>query len=209
MLADGVTFRRMLVGIALAVLVVLNVALIFLNIHKSDREASAQQGTSQPQSTPVTTIVTSPAAATASPSTSAGSSSVATSTVPSTTVPSTTAPSTTTPRTTAPRTTVPSTRVSSSRPPAPSQPLRVSAESAVARPYQTLRLTGRYEKSNTLLRAQQFLGGRWTLFPLPTMTDGSGKFSTYVELGQRGQHRLRMVCPSTGAKSNVVTVTVR
>jgi hypothetical protein len=85
----------------------------------------------------------------------------------------------------------------------------VSAESSVARPYQTLRLTGRYEKSNTLLRAQQFLGGRWTLFPLPTMTDGSGKFSTYVELGQRGQQRLRMVCPSTGAKSNVVTVTVR
>jgi hypothetical protein len=204
MVADGVTFRRMLVGIALAVLVVVNVALIFLNIHKNDRAASASQ-----QTTPVTTVVTSPAAVTTSPSRSAGSSSVPSTTVPTTQVPSTTVPRTTVPRTTAPRTTAPSTHVSSSSPPAPSQTLiRLSAESGVAQPYQTLRLTGRYGKSNTVLRAQQYLGGRWVLFPLPTITNGAGKFSTYVELAQRGPHRLRMLCPSTGARSNVVSVTV-
>jgi hypothetical protein len=199
MVAEGVTFRRLLVGIALAVLVVLNVVLIFLNIHKSDHEAGAQQATSQPQPTPVTTVVTSPAVATTSPSTNAASSSAPSSDVPSSNVPSSNVP----------KTNVPSTHVSPSQPPTTSRTLiRLSAESNVARPYQTLALTGRYGKTNTLLRAQQYLGGRWVLFPLPTMTDGSGKFQTFVELAQRGPHRLRMVCPSTGARSNVVSVTV-
>ena len=35
---------------------------------------------------------------------------------------------------------------------------------------------------------QRWEGGKWLDFPLPTKTDQSGQFTTYVELGQPGRY---------------------
>ena len=47
----------------------------------------------------------------------------------------------------------------------------------------------------------------WTWFPLPVVTQPSGEFRAYVELGA-GQYRLRLVDPETGVKSQVLTLLV-
>jgi hypothetical protein len=87
--------------------------------------------------------------------------------------------------------------------------LTVVAATRFASPYETVRLKGQFVKSNSVLRVQQRQGTRWTTFPLPTTTDGSGRYNAYVELANPGPHELRVVSKETGAASNVVTVTVR
>jgi hypothetical protein len=41
----------------------------------------------------------------------------------------------------------------------------------------------------------------WLDFPLPTKTDQSGQFTTYVELEQPGRYWLRVVDPSSAVTS--------
>jgi len=48
---------------------------------------------------------------------------------------------------------------------------------------------------------QRWEDGKWLAFPLPTKTDKSGQFTAYVELGQPGRYRLRLLDPSTGLTS--------
>lgn len=88
--------------------------------------------------------------------------------------------------------------------------MRITAESLVVRPFETLRLDGKYVASDgaTTLRVQRGQSDRWITFPLPVTTDQSGNFTAYVELGKTGRHLLRVMDPTRNAISNVISVTV-
>jgi hypothetical protein len=53
-----------------------------------------------------------------------------------------------------------------------------------ARPFEAVRIQGTYRGgAGAFLRVQRWEGGKWLDFPLPTKTDQSGQFTTYVEFG--------------------------
>jgi hypothetical protein len=80
--------------------------------------------------------------------------------------------------------------------------IQVKDVAASARPFETVRIRGSYpDGADTLLRVQRWEDGKWLAFPLPTKTDKSGQFTAYVELGQPGRYRLRLLDPSTGLTS--------
>ena len=82
----------------------------------------------------------------------------------------------------------------------PSIQLEDSADAA--KPFQTVQLRGTYRGgADTSLRVQREEGGKWLDFPLPTQTDQSGQFTAYVELGQPGRYRLRMLDPDSDLTS--------
>src|SRR5687767_4081393 len=86
--------------------------------------------------------------------------------------------------------------------------LEDSADSA--RPFETVRIQGTYHGgADTFLRVQRWEGGQWLAFPLPTKTDQSGQFSTYVELGQPGRYRLRVLDPDSGVTSKPFVVVIK
>jgi len=71
-----------------------------------------------------------------------------------------------------------------------------------ARPFETVRIQGTYpEEGDTFLRVQRLEGGKWLDFPLPTKTDPSGQFTAFIELGQPGRYRLRVLDPDSGVAS--------
>ena len=71
-----------------------------------------------------------------------------------------------------------------------------------AKPFQTVRIQGTYPGGgDTFLRVQRWEGGKWLDFPLPTKTDSSGKFTAFIELGQPGRYRLRVLDPDSGVAS--------
>ena len=71
-----------------------------------------------------------------------------------------------------------------------------------AKPFQTVEIEGTYRGgADTSLRVQRWEGGRWLDFPLPTVTDQAGQFNAYVELGQPGRYRLRLLDPDSGVTS--------
>ena len=51
---------------------------------------------------------------------------------------------------------------------------------------------------DTFLQVQRWEGGKWLSFPVPTKTDQSGQFTAFVELGQPGRYRLRVLDPDSG-----------
>ena len=66
-----------------------------------------------------------------------------------------------------------------------------------AKPFQTVRIQGTYRGGgDTFLRVQRWEGGKWLDFPLPTKTNESGRFTAYIELGQPGRYRLRVLDPT-------------
>jgi hypothetical protein len=72
-----------------------------------------------------------------------------------------------------------------------------------ARSFQTVRIEGTYRHGpNTFVQVQRWEGGQWLAFPLPAKTDNSGRFTAFVEFGQPGRYRLRVVDPDTGVTSN-------
>ena len=80
--------------------------------------------------------------------------------------------------------------------------IQVKDVPASARPFETVRIRGSYrDGADTLLRVQRWEDGKWLAFPLPAKTDKSGQFTAYVELGQPGRYRLRLLDPSTGLTS--------
>jgi len=86
--------------------------------------------------------------------------------------------------------------------------LEDSADSA--RPFQTVRIQGSYRGgADTFLRVQRWQGGQWLAFPLPTKTDQSGRFTTYVELGQPGRYRLRVLDPGSGVQSKPFVLVIK
>ena len=80
---------------------------------------------------------------------------------------------------------------------------------ASARPFQTVRIQGKYSgRAETYLRVQHWDEGAWLAFPLPTKTDQSGKFTAYVELGQPGRYPLRVVDPNSGTTSKTFVILI-
>jgi hypothetical protein len=78
-----------------------------------------------------------------------------------------------------------------------------------SRPFQTVRVEGTYRSGpNTFLRVQRLEGGQWLAFPLPAKTDNSGRFTTFVELGQPGRYRLRVVDPDSGMTSKTFVLVI-
>ena len=86
--------------------------------------------------------------------------------------------------------------------------LENSADSA--KPFQTVQIQGTYRGgADASLRVQRWEGGQWLAFPLPTKTDQSGQFTAYVELGEPGRYRLRVLDPDSGVTSNPSVVVIK
>jgi hypothetical protein len=78
------------------------------------------------------------------------------------------------------------------------------------RTFQPVRIQGMYRGgANTFLRVQRWEKGRWLDFPIPTKTDHSGQFTTYVELGQPGPYRLRVLDPNSGVTSKAFVLVIK
>jgi hypothetical protein len=79
-----------------------------------------------------------------------------------------------------------------------------------ARPFQTVRIQGTYHGgANTFLRVQRWEKGKWLDFPVPTKTEQSGRFTTYVEFGQPGRYRLRLLDPNSGVTSKTFALVIK
>ena len=78
-----------------------------------------------------------------------------------------------------------------------------------AKPFQTVPIQGTYRGGgHTLLRVQRWEGGKWLDFPLPTKTDSSGQFTAFIELGQPGRYRLRVLDPDSGVASKTFVLVI-
>lgn len=74
--------------------------------------------------------------------------------------------------------------------------------------YERINLTGTYKApSGTVLQVQRREGGSWVDFPT-TATVANGSFTTYVETGQTGLNRFRMLAIGRDDTSNTVRVRV-
>ena len=101
--------------------------------------------------------------------------------------------------------------------PSPTSPATASPASAVriettervffGRPHETIAIPGTYHgvTAAATLRIQLRVPGGWEDFPLPVVTQETGSFRAYVELG-RGEYRLRLVDPATGTTSKALTL---
>jgi len=79
-----------------------------------------------------------------------------------------------------------------------------------ARAFETVRIRGKYPGgAETFLRVQRWEGDKWIAFPVPTKTDQSGKFTTYVEFEQPGRYKLRVLHPGTGVRSKTFVVVIK
>ena len=79
-----------------------------------------------------------------------------------------------------------------------------------ARPFETVRIQGMYHGgANTFLRVQRWEAGKWLAFPLPTKSDPSGRFTAYVEFGQPGRYRLRVLHPGSGVTSKSFVLVIK
>ena len=79
-----------------------------------------------------------------------------------------------------------------------------------ARPFQTVGIQGTYRGGvDTFLRVERWEGGKWLAFPLPTKTDQSGRFTAYVEFGQPGRYRLRMLDPNSRLTSKPFVLVIK
>jgi serine/threonine protein kinase len=82
------------------------------------------------------------------------------------------------------------------------QTIQLDNAASAAKPFQTVRMQGTYRGgADTSLRVQRWEGGQWLDFPLPTQTDQSGQFTAYVEFGQPGSYRLRVLDPDSDLTS--------
>jgi hypothetical protein len=71
-----------------------------------------------------------------------------------------------------------------------------------ARPFEAVRIQGVYPgRPKIFLRVQRLERGQWLDFPLPTKTNQSGQFTTYVELERPGRYWLRVVDPGSAVTS--------
>lgn len=85
--------------------------------------------------------------------------------------------------------------------------IQVKGLDASARPFETVRIEGKYPSgADTYLRVQRWDEGEWLAFPIPTKTDQSGQFTAYVELGQPGRYPLRVLDPDTGTTSKTFVI---
>jgi hypothetical protein len=82
------------------------------------------------------------------------------------------------------------------------------AEASVG-PMDNIDLTGVYPGGEgAILQVQRFEGGAWKDFPV-TASVSDETFATYVQTGQTGVNRFRVVDTDSGKASNEVKVTIR
>ncbi|MDN4160803.1 hypothetical protein [Nocardioides abyssi] len=91
---------------------------------------------------------------------------------------------------------------------APEDEISLSSGQTSVSPMQQIDLTGVYTGGEgAILQVQRFADGQWVDFPV-TASVSNETFSTYIQTGQLGENRFRMVDTSTGLESNEVTVTI-
>jgi serine/threonine protein kinase len=79
-----------------------------------------------------------------------------------------------------------------------------------AKPFQIVPIRGTHRGgADTFLRVERWEEGKWVPFPLPTKTDQSGQFTAYVELGQPGRYRLRVLNPDSGVTSEPSALVIK
>ena len=79
-----------------------------------------------------------------------------------------------------------------------------------AKPFEIVSIRGTHRGgTDTFLRVERWEGGEWVPFPLPTKTDQSGQFIAYVELGQPGRYRLRVLDPDSGVTSKPEALVIK
>jgi hypothetical protein len=92
----------------------------------------------------------------------------------------------------------------------PGETIQVEDSAYSAKPFQTVRIQGTYRGgADTFVRVQRLEEGRWLAFPLPAKTDQSGRFTLYVELGQPGRYRLRVLDAVSGVKSKSFVLVIK
>jgi hypothetical protein len=94
--------------------------------------------------------------------------------------------------------------------PAPVFRIETTSLTYFGRPFETVQIPGRYRgvSGSTRLRVQVEEPGGWTPYPLPIITQPSGQFRAFIELGEAGRYRLRIVDPARHRASQVVTLQV-
>ncbi len=90
------------------------------------------------------------------------------------------------------------------------RPILLRATTSTAEALDPVQVTGTYPgvPAGTKLVVQWRREGEWVALPLPTAVLATGRFSTYVQLGEEGQHRLRVVDTSAGTMSNSITLRI-
>ena len=92
----------------------------------------------------------------------------------------------------------------------PEETIQLTDLVASAKPFESVRIQGTYSgRAETFIRVQRWEGGMWLDFPLLTKTDRVGQFTTYVELGQPGRYRLRVVDPDSAATSEPFVLVIK
>jgi len=79
-----------------------------------------------------------------------------------------------------------------------------------AEPFQAVRIQGTYHGgADRFLHVQRWEGGKWLAFPIPTKTDQSGYFATYVEFGKPGRYSLRVWEPDSNMTSKPFLLVIK
>lgn len=90
----------------------------------------------------------------------------------------------------------------------PDQEISLEAARPAVSPMANIDLTGVYgDGEGAILQVQRFENGSWSDFPVTTSVSDE-TFTTYVQTGQTGVNRFRVIDTDTGTASNQVKVTV-
>jgi hypothetical protein len=113
-----------------------------------------------------------------------------------------------------PRGLSPSAGVSSASDPRNGSPevkiIQLEGVAGSAEPFQAVRIQGTYHGgADRFLRVQRWEGGKWLAFPIPTKTDQSGYFATYVEFGKPGRYPLRVWDPDSNMTSKPFVLVIK
>lgn len=88
------------------------------------------------------------------------------------------------------------------------KPISLSAGQTSVSPMERIDLTGTYQGGEgAVLQVQRLEGGTWTDFPV-TVSVSNATFTTYVQTGQAGTVKFRVLDTSSEKASNPVTVSI-
>ena len=91
----------------------------------------------------------------------------------------------------------------------PDNRISLQAAQTSVGPMQNIDLTGVYpDGEGAILQVQRFENGGWVDFPASPISVGDATFATYVQTGQPGVQRFRVIDTDTRKASNEVKVTV-
>ena len=91
----------------------------------------------------------------------------------------------------------------------PKKEISLQATQSSVGPMQDIDLTGVYTGGEgAILQVQRFEGGAWVDFPASPISVGDETFATYVQTGQPGVQRFRVVDTDSDKASNEVKVTI-